>query len=362
MKLQTILCGMALTATAAFAQTAPNYTVRLNLTEDEDGLTAYITDFDSGEKVDSTVVADGVALFNGTVGKPIFARLILDGNRAGMFILEPGEITVGGERRIGTGTATNEAFNTLLQNQNELVQRFNKLTPADTTEAKAIRDQYNALSTKALAENAQNPLGYYLFVQEAYNWDLPEFNAKLKEYPQFADSRRLQTLKQGLLNKEETSVGHKFKDFENTYDGKTQRLSDYVGRGRYTLVDFWASWCGPCRREIPVIKKLYESYKDKDLNVVGVAVWDEPAATIKAIDELGITWPCIIDAQKIPTDIYGISGIPCIILIDPDGIIVSRDKQGDQLVADVNNCIAQYREKQKEAKENADITKAASAN
>ncbi len=202
MKLQTILCGMALTATAAFAQTAPNYTVRLNLTEDEDGLTAYITDFDSGEKVDSTVVADGVALFNGTVEKPIFARLILDGNRAGMFILEPGEITVGGERRIGTGTATNEAFNTLLQNQNELVQRFNKLTPADSTEAKAIRDQYNALSTKALAENAQNPLGYYLFVQEAYNWDLPEFNAKLQEYPQFADSRRLQTLKQGLLNEE----------------------------------------------------------------------------------------------------------------------------------------------------------------
>lgn len=338
MKLQTILCGMALTATATFAQTAPNYTVRLNLTEDEDGLTAYITDFDSGEKVDSTVVADGVALFNGTVGKPIFARLILDGNRAGMFILEPGEITVGGERRIGTGTATNEAFNTLLQNQNELVQRFNKLTPADTTEAKAIRDQYNALSTKALAENAQNPLGYYLFVQEAYNWDLPEFNAKLQEYPQFADSRRLQTLKQGLLNKEETSVGHKFKDFENTYDGKTQRLSDYVGRGRYTLVDFWASWCGPCIRETKTIKELYSKYGPEgtnQLDVLGVAVWDEPENTLRAIEQHQLPWEQILNTQNVATDIYGIPAIPCIILFGPDGTILSRDKQDAELKADV---------------------------
>ncbi len=338
MKLQTILCGMALTATAAFAQTAPNYTVRLNLTEDEDGLTAYITDFDSGEKVDSTVVADGVALFNGTVEKPIFARLILDGNRAGMFILEPGEITVGGERRIGTGTATNEAFNTLLQNQNELVQRFNKLTPADSTEAKAIRDQYNALSTKALAENAQNPLGYYLFVQEAYNWDLPEFNAKLQEYPQFADSRRLQTLKQGLLNKEETSVGHKFKDFENTYDGKTQRLSDYVGRGRYTLVDFWASWCGPCIRETKTIKELYSKYGPEgtnQLDVLGVAVWDEPENTLRAIEQHQLPWEQILNTQNVATDIYGIPAIPCIILFGPDGTILSRDKQDAELNADV---------------------------
>ncbi len=338
MKLQTILCGMALTATAAFAQTAPNYTVRLNLTEDEDGLTAYITDFDSGEKVDSTVVADGVALFNGTVEKPIFARLILDGNRAGMFILEPGEITVGGERRIGTGTATNEAFNTLLQNQNELVQRFNKLTPADSTEAKAIRDQYNALSTKALAENAQNPLGYYLFVQEAYNWDLPEFNAKLQEYPQFADSRRLQTLKQGLLNKEETSVGHKFKDFENTYDGKTQRLSDYVGRGRYTLVDFWASWCGPCIRETKTIKELYSKYGPEgtnQLDVLGVAVWDEPENTLRAIEQHQLPWEQILNTQNVATDIYGIPAIPCIILFGPDGTILSRDKQDAELKADV---------------------------
>ncbi len=338
MKLQTILCGMALTATAAFAQTAPNYTVRLNLTEDEDGLTAYITDFDSGEKVDSTVAADGVALFNGTVEKPIFARLILDGNRAGMFILEPGEITVGGERRIGTGTATNEAFNTLLQNQNELVQRFNKLTPADSTEAKAIRDQYNALSTKALAENAQNPLGYYLFVQEAYNWDLPEFNAKLQEYPQFADSRRLQTLKQGLLNKEETSVGHKFKDFENTYDGKTQRLSDYVGRGRYTLVDFWASWCGPCIRETKTIKELYSKYGPEgtnQLDVLGVAVWDEPENTLRAIEQHQLPWEQILNTQNVATDIYGIPAIPCIILFGPDGTILSRDKQDAELKADV---------------------------
>ena len=218
------------------------------------------------------------------------------------------------------------------------MQRFNKLTPADSTEAKAIRDQYNALSTKALAENAQNPLGYYLFVQEAYNWDLPEFNAKLQEYPQFADSRRLQTLKQGLLNKEETSVGHKFKDFENTYDGKTQRLSDYVGRGRYTLVDFWASWCGPCIRETKTIKELYSKYGPEgtnQLDVLGVAVWDEPENTLRAIEQHQLPWEQILNTQNVATDIYGIPAIPCIILFGPDGTILSRDKQDAELKADV---------------------------
>ena len=105
--------------------------------------------------------------------------------------------------------------------------------------------------------------------------------------------------------------------------------------GHYTLVDFWASWCGPCRREIPVIKELLNEYGPKGLDVVGVAVWDQVPETKKAMDELGITWPVIMDAKTIPTDMYGILGIPTIILIGPDGTILSRGKQGDALKAAV---------------------------
>ena len=94
-----------------------------------------------------------------------------------------------------------------------------------------------------------------------------------------------------------------------TNDGVTQRLSDFAGKGKYTLVDFWASWCGPCRRQIPVIKSLKEKYGDR-LDVVGIAVWDEADDTRRAIEEEGITWPTVLNAGTVPTDLYGIMGIP----------------------------------------------------
>ena len=92
-------------------------------------------------------------------------------------------------------------------------------------------------------------------------------------------------------------------------------------------------------RQAAVLKDLYAKYHDKGLDIVGVAVWDEPANTLAAIKSHGLVWPNIINAQTVPTDLYGIMGIPCILLIGPDGTILSRDKQGDELVADVEKYI-----------------------
>ncbi len=95
-------------------------------------------------------------------------------------------------------------------------------------------------------------------------------------------------------------------------------------------------------RQLKVIKELYAKYKDKGLDVVGVAVWDKPEDTLEAIKSHDLKWPCIINAQTIPTDLYGIQGIPCILLINPEGIIVSCDKQGEALVKDVEAAMADY--------------------
>ena len=116
-------------------------------------------------------------------------------------------------------------------------------------------------------------------------------------------------------------------------DGSSVSFSDYVGNGKYVLVDFWASWCGPCIREFPVLKEVYQRYKGDKFELVGVAVWDKREDTIEAIQKYEMTWPVIFDAQQIPTDIYGISAIPQIILFGPDGTIIARDLRGDGIKA-----------------------------
>ena len=326
----------ALTACAATA--GPNYKVKVSFPDDSnDDAMAYFINFDSGEKVDSAIVTEGVALFQGNIDAPAMARLSVDGGRGPMFILEPAEMTLDASTGNVTGGALNDRLQAIGAEMDSIVKKFQQL-PQDSlyaTRSAELEKAYNAIPAKAFSENTDNPIGLYFFLQEAYGMDLPTLEAQLKKYPALAKSVRVGKLKESLVNKAATGVGAMFKDFTISYEGKDTKLSDYVGKGKYTLVDFWASWCGPCMREIETLKKIYAEYHDKGLDILGVAVWDEPQATLAAMEQKQIPWPVIINAQTIPTDLYGISGIPCIILFDPQGKIVSRDKQGQDLVADV---------------------------
>lgn len=321
------------------------YTVSVPLTESENGMTALLVDYDSGQPVDSTIVEEGGAIFSGLVDAPTLVRVIVDGDRLGQMILEPGDILFSRAIRSATGSPLNERLNRLSEEESKILTAMRALDESDSLyvdKAGVLEARYDSLNRSTFLNNTDNPIGYMAFIDRAYEWSLDTLDAKLKQYPQFASSKRLANLRRSLELKKTTSPGNPYKDFVVEYNGISQKLSDYIGNGKYTLVDFWASWCRPCIQETKTIKNLYSVFGPEgsgQLNVVGVGVWDEPQNTLKAIEENELPWPSILNAQSIPTDIYGIPAIPCIILIGPDGTILSRDKQGQELIEEVTSII-----------------------
>ena len=130
-------------------------------------------------------------------------------------------------------------------------------------------------------------------------------------------------LKESLLLAKETEEGKMFKELKGVSpDGKPTAISDFVGKGSYVLADFWASWCGPCKAEMPDVIAMYEKYKDRGLKVIGITVNDTPEKSDSIVKLMGIPFPQIYESK--PMSIYGITGIPHMILFAPDGTILSR--------------------------------------
>ena len=135
---------------------------------------------------------------------------------------------------------------------------------------------------------------------------------------------------------EATTVGAQYTDIEMPApDGNTIKVSDYVAKNKYTLIDFWASWCGPCRAEMPTVVKAYTDYHAKGFEVVGVSLDNDKDAWVKAISQLKMPWPQMSDLKgwdcKGAQD-YSIRSIPANVLVDQQGKIIAKDLRGEDLL------------------------------
>jgi len=298
--------------------------------ESNNGETAFLTNYDTGDTIATATIENNVCTFEGNIDdNGFFARLYAGGNPYG-FIVEPGEVNL----NIAEGTAVSP-LNKKMEDWSKQMQKIADDTTVTEQESDA---RYAEGLMKLYKDNKDNAIGPWAFCNYLMYKDFTEaeIDALVKEAPaEYAQLKRVAKVKNAARALTVTAEGQKFTDFEViAQDGAKQKLSDYVGKGKVVVVDFWASWCPPCRAEIPKLQALKAKYGDK-FDVLGIAVWDNPDDTRKAIDELKITWPVIIGTGKLtePTDLYGIKGIPHILIFGPDGTILSRGLTGDDLAA-----------------------------
>ena len=229
----------------------------------------------------------------------------------------------------------NKRLKDYLDWQDEFMREFqskNAGLPEEEKEAymEETLQEYNAHLKEVIKQNPDNVLALMcissleLDDDEALLEILQSLSPEMKEIPSIGGTIKVL---EGQLSSAE---GRPFLDFSAVQDpedpeNSTVKLSDYVGKGKYILVDFWASWCGPCREEMPYIKEVYEKYHGDNFDIVGVAINDRPDDSKAAVEVLEIPWNQILNAQQVPADLYGIQYIPHVILFGPDGTILKRN-------------------------------------
>lgn len=333
---------------------------------DTEGINIYLqkidSDFETFITLDSAKITNGKFSFkeNEAIGQLRFVTFdpdILSGDEYIIpFVTHPGVIKVNFAYPSSvSGTPTSEAYNKLLvaelETRDKLMREYaaleerieaqpdasDSLIAASQKENKRINLSRNKTLTEFIKANINNDLGKYLLISNGKRvLDV----AQVREALEIADAdfKELESVKllvKRLQGIENSSVGNMFTDFTmHNAKNESVSLSDYAGKGKFVLIDFWASWCAPCRADIPHLIELYKKYKNKGLEIVAVSLDSDGDAWLKAVDELKMPYPQMSDlkAWDSPAAIlYGIESIPYLLLLDKEGIIIDKDLRGKEL-------------------------------
>ncbi|MBO4445162.1 MAG: AhpC/TSA family protein [Bacteroidaceae bacterium] len=329
----------------ASCQDKKAYTITGTAGDVEDGDSIELSIFGSGrnlEALNKAVVADGKFKMTGTVDSCQMALLVVDGRPIAQLFIEPGTITVANDSDDVHVTGTK--CNNLLEDYNakiaKLMETYRELSSAaegiDADKMAAIEKEYDEIMKSSVKENTDNAFGLTNLMSSYYSFEAEELAEVLDKFaanfPGNKDVARLVENNSKVLT---TSKGKPYIDFEMTdLDNNPVKLSDLMAGNKVTLVDFWASWCGPCRQEMPKVKEAYAAYKDKGFGIVGVSLDSDTLAWKNCVADMELPWKHMSDLkgwESAGAALYGVRAIPATVLVGEDGVIIARDLRGDAI-------------------------------
>lgn len=316
----------------------------------KDGSTIYLSNLNNRSVIDSAVVANNSFSFSSQqqLSEPEVLRVSLGRTNVNI-IIENGttaNVSLDAPTSVSDNGGYNDKLAAMLIKANdksmEMRQTYGVMVQSGASQQELedfVSKKQNELLGiyhQTLNENKENIMGGYILAMLAPGYEnIDELKTLCAEVKYANKFELIREQIKVLENISKTSEGRMFSDFSGTnIDGTAAKLSDYVGKGKYVLVDFWASWCGPCRREIPNLMELQNKYGGDKFTVLGVNVWDKEPEFKKALASENINYPQLYASHNTDaTTIYGIKGIPQIILFAPDGTIVKRDLRGEAMKA-----------------------------
>ena len=264
-----------------------------------------------------------------------------DGNPLTVVFVENGDISVVFDDEtfafVTSGTPSNDANRKSSEMITEFMEEWSQVQNPTPEQAEEFYVSYQNMMRSIVDENSDNIYGAYMLSNAVSAMEPAEVLEYVAKFPKaLQETELLKPLKEAAEASMKVAVGSKYIDIKaQDADGSEVALSSVVGEGKWVLVDFWATWCGPCRGELPYLKAAYEKYADKGFEIFGVSLDNDIEGWKAFVPENGMTWINVIDVtpdKETPAaTAYGIRSIPSNFLISPDGEIVAKDLRGEDV-------------------------------
>ena len=307
----------------------------------------------NGSSLDTLAKADvknGSFEFTGNVSEPTGAYIMVIGQRGAIpFMLENANITVNAGQAGLTVTGSEGqkiydqfmAINTTTQQEAMKLQQEYQAANGDQAKMQAVQEAYAKLMTDAQAKETElikaNPDSYVSTFVIVSSMGQMEYEQLKERYNLLGEKAKAsaqgKAIAAQIAKLESTAIGQIAPNFTiTTPEGESISLYDI--KGKVKLIDFWASWCGPCRGENPHVVEIYKEYHPKGLEIFGVSLDNNKEAWVKAIADDGLVWKHGSDLkgwQSAPAQLYSVSGIPHTVLLDENNKIIANNLRGDEL-------------------------------